>query len=182
MSERRMSRIIYRNAFCVVMATFIAAAIPGCGKNSVAIPDPCALVTIDEIRRVAPDAASAIVAETPVEGGTIKTCVWKNGAGVDQIRLVSKAADNSSPVEAALKAIMRNQPAVRVAAVPSVGPDAAAAFSGSGDGEIMTILVAQNDKVFLDLRPQASGIRGEKSPGFAAIAALMKTALDRSKK
>ncbi len=175
-----MAQIIYRNVLQFTLVAFVAATVAGCATNAV-IPDPCSLITLDEIRRIAPEAASANALDNDTEGSKIRTCVWKNNSGADQIRLTSKAADGS-PVEAALKALMRTQPAVRVAAVPSVGPDAAAAFSGSGDGEIMTILIAQNEQVFLDLRPQGAGVRGEKSQGFAIAASLLKTALERGKK
>ena len=173
-----------RSLFGFVLATFLFAAFPGCG---VKIPDPCTLVTIEEMRAIAPDVTYAKPVdpltfqptESQAENAGIKSCVWRNAADKDQVLLTSKAG-NSDPVEPALKNLLKVSTA-RVVAVPSIGPNAAAAFYGSGEGEILAILIAQEGKVFLDLRPL--GVVGaEKSARFAAAASLVKRALERGSK
>src|SRR5687768_15438514 len=126
----------------------------GCG---VTIPDPCTLVTIEEVRAIAPDVtyskpvdpASFKEMGDVAEGASIKTCVWRNASNKDQVLLTSKAAGSDS-VEPALRKLF-NPSHAKVVAVPSIGPDAAAAFYGSGEGEILAILAAQNEKIFLDM-------------------------------
>ena len=171
--------------FRFALAVFFFATLPGCGKE---VPDPCKLVTIEEVRSIAPEVAHSKAVdsvafktlESPAAGASVKTCVWRNASDVDQVLLTSKAAaDPDGTLEAQLKRLLGANSA-RVVAVPSIGQDAAAAFYGSGNSEIMAIIVAQNGQVYLELRPIGIAF-GEKSPEFAATTALMKTAFDRSK-
>lgn len=174
-----------QRSFLFALLAFFLATLAGCAAREV--PDPCKLMTVEEIRRIAPDVTSSRAVdpvdfravESPAQGAAIKTCVWRNGSDVNQVLLTSKAA-GPDPVEPALKKLLGSAGA-RVIAVPAVGPDAAAAFYGSGKTETLGTLIAQNGDVFLDLRPLGT-VGGEKSPQFAAAAALVKTALDRSKK
>lgn len=173
--------------FRFVLAAFFFATLTGCGRE---VPDPCKLVTIDEVRSIAPEVTYSKAVDSvdfkapgsPAEGASIKTCVWRNASDVDQVLLTSKAAANpdGNTLEEQLKRLLRANSA-RVVGIPSIGQDAAAAFYGSGNNEVTAIIVAQNGQVYLDLRPIGVAF-GEKSSRFAAAAALMKTALDRSTK
>lgn len=186
-----MGQNVFRFGF-VLLAFIALTSCSGSGGRNVnssvrEVPDPCKLLTLDEVRNIAPEVTTATAVDTiefrPLKshpaGAAVKTCAWQNAANVNQVLLTTKMA-SPDPVEPALKNLMA-QSGARVIAVPTAGPDAAAVFNGSDTTETLGMIVAQNSATLLDLRPLGS-ISNEKSPRFVTAATAVKTALERAGK
>ena len=146
----------------------------GCSEKTV---NPCDLLTLEEVRKIAPDAqASEYHPASTSKSKDNELCLWNNGGDRNVFMLFYYTSSNVSPKELITSAMPSGS---RIVDVTNVGDSAVAGFidDDASSTNSLRMFSAQSKNHMIGVRVQ--GVPDENSDTFTTLKEIVNKALSR---